>query len=134
MRAPVFLDSGAIYSYATRSDGNHTAVRAAYDNLSARFVLHELILVEAFSLITKRLSKYRAMQAISIFRQSPRIERAELTSDLLEAGWRRCLRYADKNWDWIDCISFELMHRRGLREALSLDRHFAQAGFILLVQ
>ena len=29
--------------------------------------------------------------------------------------------------------SFELMERRGLREALSLDHHFAQAGFILLV-
>jgi predicted nucleic acid-binding protein len=38
-----------------------------------------------------------------------------------------------KEWDWIDCVSFELMERRGLREALSLDHHFAQAGFILLV-
>jgi predicted nucleic acid-binding protein len=35
--------------------------------------------------------------------------------------------------DWIDCTSFELMERRGLHEALSLDHHFAQAGFVLLV-
>ena len=39
---------------------------------------------------------------------------------------------ATKEWDWIDCASFELMERRGLREALSLDHHFAQAGFVLL--
>jgi predicted nucleic acid-binding protein len=45
----------------------------------------------------------------------------------------RCKRFADKEWDWIDCTSFELMERHGFREALSLDRHFAQAGFILLV-
>jgi predicted nucleic acid-binding protein len=26
-------------------------------------------------------------------------------------------------------VSFELMNQPGLREALSLDRHFVQAGF-----
>ena len=61
------------------------------------------------------------------------MEVVTVTPELLEAGWQRCLRYADKNWDWINCISFELMERRGVREALSLDRHFAQAGFTLPV-
>ena len=56
-----------------------------------------------------------------------------LTPGLLQAAWGRCERFADKEWDWIDCTSFELMEQHGLREALSLDHHFAQAGFALLV-
>ncbi|MBV9656725.1 MAG: hypothetical protein JO295_01320 [Verrucomicrobia bacterium] len=54
--------------------------------------------------------------------------------DLLEANWERCQRFADKEWDWVDRVSFELMERRGAREAFSIERHFAQVGFTLLVQ
>jgi predicted nucleic acid-binding protein len=39
---------------------------------------------------------------------------------------------ADKQWSLTDCISFVLMKREGLREALTGDRHFAQAGFVPL--
>jgi predicted nucleic acid-binding protein len=66
------------------------------------------------------------------FRASPRIEIVPVNDDLQEAGWARCLKFADKEWDWIDCVSFELMERRGIRSALTLDRHFRQAGFLPL--
>jgi len=29
----------------------------------------------------------------------------------------------------VDCASFEVMRRRGLRTAFTLDRHFAEQGF-----
>ena len=133
MSAPVFLDTGAIYALADRNDADHAAVRAFYVEPERRFVTHDLILVEGFSLLTKRLHKGAALQTIGAVRRSARIEIAPVTPDLLEAAWLRCEQYADKEWDWIDCASFELMERRGLREALSLDHHFAQAGFVLLV-
>lgn len=107
-------------------------MRAVYDEMSWHFVTHDLILVEAFSLLTKRLSKRAALQTVGALRRSPRAEIVPLTPSLLEAAWTRCERFADKEWDWIDCASFELMEQRGLREALSLDHHFAQAGFVLL--
>ena len=94
---------------------------------------HDLIRGEAFSLLTKRLHKRAALQTIGALRRSARIEIAPVAPDLLEAAWLRCEQYADKEWDWIDCASFELMERRNLREALSLDHHFEQAGFVVLV-
>jgi predicted nucleic acid-binding protein len=127
--APAFLDTGAIYALADRNDLDHPAVRAVYDDTSQHFVAHDLILVEAFSLLTKQA----ALQTIGALRRSPRAEIVPLTSGLLQAGWTRCERFADKEWDWIDCVNFELMEQRGLREALTLDHHFAQAGFVLLV-
>lgn len=134
MKPPVFLDTGAIYALADANDFDHLAVRAVYDNLENTFLLHELILVEAMSLLTKRRHKQLALRTVQAFRLSPRVEKVSLVPDLLEAGWQRCRRFGDKEWDWIDCVSFEVMERRGIREALSLDRHFAQAGFTLLVQ
>ena len=35
----------------------------------------------------------------------------------------------DKDWSLTDCISFVVMKKRGLSEALTGDHHFEQAGF-----
>jgi predicted nucleic acid-binding protein len=40
----------------------------------------------------------------------------------------------DKNWSLTDCISFVVMKREGITEALTADRHFEQAGFKALLQ
>ena len=125
----VFLDSSAIYALADSRDLDHGAVRAVYADSATRFVTHELILVEVFSLITKRLHKGAALRVVAALHGSPRVEIVPVTPGLLSAGWDRCARFSDKDWDWIDCVSFELMNQRGLCEALSLDRHFVKAGF-----
>ena len=133
MSALTFLDTGAIYALADRNDADHAVVRKTYLEAERRFVTHDLVLVEAFSLLTKRLHKQAALQTIGALRRSSKVEIVPLSHVLLDAAWARCERFADKEWDWIDCASFELMERRGLREALSLDHHFRQAGFILVV-
>ena len=107
MSAPAFLDTGAIYALADRNDLDHAAVRAVYTRREQKFVLHELILVEAVSLLTKRLHKRAALEAITALRRSPKVEIVSVTPAMLEAAWVRCQRFADKEWDWIDCTSFE---------------------------
>jgi uncharacterized protein len=39
----------------------------------------------------------------------------------------------DKEWSLTDCISFVVMRERDLTQALTTDRHFAQAGFANLL-
>lgn len=132
MSREAFLDTGAIYALADRNDADHAAVRTIYTDPARRFVTHQLVLVEVFSLLTKRLHKAAALQMVRALRDSPRVEVIPIGA-IIDAAWVRCERFADKEWDWIDCTSFELMERRGLRDALSLDHHFQQAGFVLLV-
>jgi predicted nucleic acid-binding protein len=38
-------------------------------------------------------------------------------------------RYRDKDFSFTDCTSFVVMQELKLREVLTTDRHFAQAGF-----
>ena len=127
-----FLDTGVIYALADRNDADHQRVRAVHGTAGLKFVTHQLILVEAVSLLTKRIHKEAALRTVRAWMASPRLEIVPLAPELLAAGWERCQRFADKEWDWIDCLSFEIMTRRRLTKAFSLDHHFAQAGFSLM--
>ena len=43
-------------------------------------------------------------------------------------------RRADKDWSLTDCLSFLVMEDRGIRDALTADHHFEQAGFRALMR
>jgi hypothetical protein len=40
----------------------------------------------------------------------------------------------DKDWSLTDCISFVLMQRERMTQALTADHHFQQAGFVALLK
>jgi predicted nucleic acid-binding protein len=39
----------------------------------------------------------------------------------------------DKSWSITDCVSFQIMRAERISAALTSDRHFAQAGFEVLL-
>jgi len=41
---------------------------------------------------------------------------------------------SDKAWSLTDCMSFVVMKKWGIQEALTSDRHFEQAGFQILLR
>ncbi len=127
----VFLDTGAIYAFINRNDADHMAVASAYHK-APKLLTHSAVLMETTSLITKRLRKGAALETVDALRCSAKVDVVHVDAVLADRGWTRCTRYADKDWDWIDCISFEIMEERGIKAALALDKHFRQAGFRLL--
>ena len=56
-----------------------------------------------------------------------------VTNDLYLRAVRHYQQRPDKEWGLTDCISFLVMSDRGLTAALTADRHFAQAGFVCLL-
>lgn len=56
------------------------------------------------------------------------------SEDLVRAGIEHFRRFSDKDWGLTDCISFTVMASKGIREALTGDRHFEQAGFTALLR
>ena len=53
---------------------------------------------------------------------------------LFEQGVEFYHRRPDKAWPLTDCISFVVMTDLGIREALTGDHHFEQAGFRALLK
>ena len=54
--------------------------------------------------------------------------------ELLESGLRLYANRLDKDWSLTDCISFVVMQRERITEALTADHHFEQAGFTALLK
>ena len=57
-----------------------------------------------------------------------------LDMELYDEGINLFASRPDKDWSLTDCISFVVMRREGLSEALTGDHHFEQAGFIVLLK
>jgi hypothetical protein len=55
------------------------------------------------------------------------------SNELFAAGVELYATRPDKEWSLTDCISFVVMEREGLTDALTGDRHFEQAGFKVLL-
>ena len=53
---------------------------------------------------------------------------------LFEAGISLYAMRPDKDWSLTDCISFVVMEREKIKQALTADHHFEQAGFVALLK
>ena len=56
------------------------------------------------------------------------------TDQLWQEGFDLYQRRLDKEWSLTDCISFVVMQREGITDALTGDKHFEQAGFTALLK
>ena len=58
---------------------------------------------------------------------------APLDERLDNLAWVMLDQYNDKLWSLVDASSFVIMRAEGMREAITTDHHFEQAGFVRLL-
>ncbi len=64
----------------------------------------------------------------------PRFKIIPSDRQLFQRGVELFEQRPDKEWSLTDCISFLVMRSEGVTEALTGDKHFAQAGFVALLK
>lgn len=74
-----------------------------------------------------------AVKLLAAMEEDPNVEIVPLYEELYNRGWQLYRERRDKEWSLTDCISFIVMQERGLTDALTTDKHFQQAGFIVLL-
>ncbi|MBI4581577.1 MAG: type II toxin-antitoxin system VapC family toxin [Planctomycetes bacterium] len=62
------------------------------------------------------------------------VEIVPFSEELFRAGIELYRDRPDKSWSLTDCLSFVVMQRQVLVEALTRDHHFEQAGFTVLLK
>jgi predicted nucleic acid-binding protein len=72
-------------------------------------------------------------QLLADLEADPNTQIVESSHALWTRGAERYLDRPDKEWSLTDCISFVVMEERGVIEALTMDHHFEQAGFAILL-
>lgn len=89
------------------------------------------ILAELSGLLTSplRLPRPLIVRFIDAIKSSPYVAVVHVDAALDEEGWQLFRNRLDKEWSLVDCVSFTLMKRHGIQEALTADHHYSQAGF-----
>ena len=93
----------------------------------------EYVLLEVGNSLSKVIDKPAFARLIDRIGTDPATEVIPASLDLFDAGCRLHRKRLDKDWSLTDCISFVVMRREGLKEALTADKHFEQAGFTKLL-
>ena len=125
----IFLDSSAIYALADRDDRDGPLVDAFLKENRISLATTNLVFAEAISLTTKRLGKRVGEKTGDLLQDSRFIELVYLDEKTQREAWQLYKKYKDKDFDLIDATSFVFCQKRGIHEALTLGRHFAQMGF-----
>ena len=129
----VFADTSALLAVLDAGDLKHTAAKAAWEKLlggEADIVTHNYILVETSALVLRRLG----LEALRVFEADivPILHIVWVTPEVHEAAVGAHLLAARRALSLVDCVSFEVMRRAGLRSAFAFDTHFGESGYELL--
>lgn len=79
-----------------------------------------------------RIARQAVIAYVEHVRTSPYITIIHVDEAIDQAGWDMLKQYSDKSWSLVDAISFVVMRRFGIGEALTTDHHSEQAGFTCL--
>lgn len=96
-------------------------------------VLTDLIVVELANACSSVHDRVLFAGLLRRLENDPDVQIVEFTRGLLQRGLQLYHRRPDKNWSLTDCVSFVVTDDLGLREVLSGDHHFEQAGFTTLL-
>ena len=135
MAAELFVDTSAWYALALPKDPAHARLARALRERVAhgvRVVTTNLIVAETHALLLRRVGRGPAEAFARVVRGSPNLVVAS-TADLEAAALDDWIaRFDDQDFSLTDAVSFAVMAERGIREALTQDRHFATAGFVVV--
>lgn len=94
-----------------------------------RILTTNLIVAETHALLLRRLGHRVAVTFVREVGSAPNVV-VESSRELEELALRDWLeRFEDENFSLTDAVSFAVMSERRIRNALTLDHHFAVAGF-----
>lgn len=128
----VFADTSFYLALLRKDDPAHP--RALTSSRASRaIVTTEFILLELGNACARAADHADFMALVEGMRASPRMTIVPLDSRLLNRGLRLMAERQDKDWWLTDCTSFVVMTDEGIREALTVDQHFEQAGFRTLL-
>jgi predicted nucleic acid-binding protein len=129
-----FADTSYFLALLIPNDENHAAAVSLAVEWRGLLVTTDFVLLEVGNHLSPPQSRgvfAKFMRAIS---DEPRMNIIPASRDWIERGIRLYEARLDKGWSLTDCISFAVMREQGLADALTADRHFAQANFNILMK
>ena len=133
---PIFADTCYWIALLLERDALHrVALRLSNELAHRRIITSELVLVEVLNFMG-RYGEAKRRAAVSLIRGFENNANVRVKPMRTEQFWDAVALYnarPDQEWGLVDCASFQLMAALNIREALTNDHHFTQAGFTILM-
>lgn len=133
MAEQVFVDTAYVLALINERDQYHDRAQELADFFEGQeLVITDAVLLEIGNALSRGYKK-QAINIINYFIESDEVEVVRHTSQVFDKAFAMYKKYDDKEWSLVDCISFVVMREKGIKQALTFDNHFQQAGFKTIV-
>ena len=129
----VFADTFFWLAILNPSDAAHDRASELSRRLRKPQVTTAWVLTEVGDAFA-RDNRQAFLDLMQLLEDNPLIRVLGASPELFAAGVAFYANRLDKDWPLTDCISFVVMEREGISEALTEDHHFEQAGFTALLK
>lgn len=130
----MLLDTSGLYSFFDEKDFRYAnaldSVESATVRLTTSYVLAEFIPLCQ----TRGLNRKRTLEFVAMLIANPLVEIVWIDEDLHKQAFALLQERLDKTYSLCDAVSFVLMRKRYITDALTTDKHFEQEGFVKLLQ
>ena len=135
MDKSVFLDTSYILALVFQDDDFHKIANNISNKISSERInvlTTELILIEIADSLSKVKFRQECIITIEKLRKFETV--VDITQDRMKTAWSLYEKMSDKEWGFTDCYSFVVMKKYDIKQALTTDKHFEQAGFERLLK
>lgn len=133
MNRPLFLDTAYILALLNTHDEFHLQARKLSPEIDVQLITTEAVLTEIGNALAKPEWRELAVDTLNDLREDEGVNIISVNSELFSRAFELYLSRMDKDWGLTDCISFVVMKDAKMKEALTTDHHFEQAGFKALL-
>ena len=129
----MLIDTSGWFSSIDERDSRHAVAFSFYRSSSRRFT-HSYIIAELVALCDKRrFSRSRTLEFVAELFRDPTVTMIWVDETLTKEAYDLLTNRIDKRWSLCDAVSFVIMKKWGISDALTTDHHFEQAGFVRLL-
>ncbi|HPO16116.1 MAG TPA: PIN domain-containing protein [Candidatus Hydrogenedentes bacterium] len=129
----VFADTSFYVAMLNKADTFHARANDFASAYIGETITTEYVVVELGNWLSRSSARSQYHTLIKELYADPYTIIVPAEHAILNSGVELYAQRSDKYWSLTDCISFVVMSRFGLQDALTTDHHFHQAGFNLLL-
>ena len=125
---------GRLRPHLSPADAAHAKAIEFTQTYGGNLLTTAWVLTEIADGLTEPRARSRFMEFYDRLRSRDDVEIVACDANIFDQGIDLFRRRDDKQWSLTDCISFIVMERYKVMEALTADHHFEQAGFVALLK